>query len=236
MLDVQQLNAGYAGKTVLRNFDLRLADGECAGIIGHNGAGKSTALAAMFGLRTPSSGRVVWNGRDVTRRSPAQHVAAGMAFVSQGARVFTGLTIAENLTIAAFTVKSKATIRRRMAEIYELYPKLAERRKQRAGLLSGGERQTLVLGMALMVEPRLILLDEPFVGLSPIAVAGAVETIRNLNVSRGTMVIMVDQNAKAVLQVVSRAYVLRAGQVARSLDPAELRSEDSLRKIVLTET
>jgi len=236
MLDVTGLEAGYGGRTILSSFDLHLDERECAGIIGHNGAGKSTALAAMFGLRKPMAGCVIWDGRDLTDRTPAQHVNAGMAFVSQGARVFTGLTVSENLKIAAYLVRSKAEIRRRMEEVFELYPKLAERRRQRAGLMSGGERQTLVLGMALMVNPRLILLDEPFVGLSPIAMTGMVETIRDLNRSRGTMVVIGDQNARAVLQIVQRAYVLRAGQVYTSLDPAELGTEEALRRVVLSET
>ncbi len=235
MLQVHDLSAGYGSKRVVRALTLDVEPGACVGIIGPNGAGKSTSLLAVFGVLHPMSGRVSWDGRDLTHASPAQHVTRGISLVPQGGRVFASLSVDENLAIGGYTLTDRRLVGERVQEVCRLFPVLAERRRQRAGSLSGGERQMLALGMALVVRPRLLLLDEPSIGLAPIVVSAVMDTIQRVNREMGVSVLIVEQNARALLSVVSRVYVMQGGLIRNVLDPAQLQTEDALRQALLVQ-
>ncbi len=233
MLRVEDLAAGYGSKRVVRGLSLEVQAGACVGIVGPNGAGKSTALMAVFGVLRPMAGRVHWGGHDLTHTPPAHHVAQGLALVPQGGRVFASLSVEENLGIGGYTVSDRQLVDERMREVCGLFPVLGERRRQRAGSLSGGERQMLALGMALMIRPRLLLLDEPSIGLAPIVVTSVMQTIQRVNREMGVSVLIVEQNARALLPVVSCVHVMQGGRIRRTLDPAQLQNEDALRQALL---
>ena len=235
MLTVRKLDAFYGKKQVLFGVDLRLPKGGIGAVIGPNGAGKSTVLRALFGLVGERHGAIELDGRDLSRASTLENIGAGIAFVPQGARVFRDLTVEENLRMGGFTV-SAGEFPARRAAVLESFPLLAERGRQRASALSGGERQMLAFGMALMLRPRLLMIDEPSIGLAPKMVAQVFESILRIRDTLGTSVLIVEQQAQQILRVVDSVFVIRAGQLI-SAGPAEkYRVADVLRQVYLGET
>jgi len=234
VLNVVQLDAFYGKKQVLFGIDMALAERRIAAVIGPNGAGKSTVLRAVFGLGPQREGTIRFEERDLSRAAPPQNIAAGIAFVPQGARVFRDLTVAENLRMGGYTLAADA-VATRSDEAMELFPILRERRTQKAGALSGGERQMLAFGMALMLRPRLLLIDEPSIGLAPMLVTQIFETILRIRGERGTSVLIVEQQAQQILRIADEVFVIRAGRLI-SQGPAErYRGADALRQVYLSE-
>jgi branched-chain amino acid transport system ATP-binding protein len=214
LIEVRDLVAGYVpGVDILRGCTLELHDGEIVGVIGPNGAGKSTLIKAMFGLLAVRSGSVFLRGEDVTKASPHALVAMGIGYVPQVGNVFPSLTVNENLEMGTYLRPRE--FRTRAETIDALFPRIAERRKQRAGSLSGGERQMLAMARALMMDPRVLLLDEPSAGLAPVFQDQVFDRVRDINAG-GVAVVMVEQNARRCLQIAHRGYVLDQGRNAHS--------------------
>jgi neutral amino acid transport system ATP-binding protein len=210
LLEVQNVYAGYVkGLDILQGVNFRIYPGELVAVIGPNGAGKSTLAKAIFGLLTPHTGSIVFEGKDIAGLKSDQIVQRGMCYVPQIANVFRSLTVEENLEMGAFVLDQ--SVQAIKDDIFIRFPKLAERRKQRAGTLSGGERQMLAMGKALMLKPSLLLLDEPSAALSPILVNTVFEQIREIN-RGGTAIALVEQNARRALEMADRGYVLEAGR------------------------
>ncbi len=209
VLEVDAATSGYGQMEVVRDLSLRVDEGEIISIIGPNGAGKSTAMKLVFGLLKPWRGSVRFLGEDVGGLAPDKLVRRGMAYVPQVANVFTTLTVEENLEMGAFTLTGPLGERKR--RVYELFPRLHERRRQRAGQMSGGERQMVAMGRALMLDPKLLMLDEPSAGLAPLLVDMIFEKIEEVNAA-GISVLMVEQNARKSLELAHRGYVLAAGR------------------------
>ncbi|MBI6628816.1 ABC transporter ATP-binding protein [Pontibaca salina] len=210
LLDVQSVTAGYGDTEILRDVSMQVRRGEMVSIIGPNGAGKSTLMKTIFGLLHPREGKVFFDGDDISGLHPYQIVERGMCYVPQVSNVFTELTVAENLEMGAFLAK-KGDISARKERIYDYFPRLKERRNQRAGKMSGGERQMVAMGSALMLEPKLVLMDEPSAGLSPKMVGVIFEQIKKINDS-GPAILIVEQNAQLSLQMSDRGYVLASGE------------------------
>jgi branched-chain amino acid transport system ATP-binding protein len=214
ILQVQNLTVYYDSVLALDNISLGINDGEIVAMIGPNGAGKSTALKAMCGLLRPQSGNIFFRGENIKGKQPYQLVEKGLCLVPEGRRVFTSMTVLENLEMGAFIVVSgqKSGVRKRIENIFELFPVLRERQKQRAGTLSSGEQQMLAIGRALMLKPRLLLLDEPSLGLSPNYVDTVFEKIKEIN-RDGTTILLVEQNARMALEYADRGYVFEIGKI-----------------------
>lgn len=210
LLEVRGVTAGYGDTEILRNISMEVGEREIVSIIGPNGAGKSTLMKTIFGLLHPREGSVVFDGHDISRLQPYQIVERGMCYVPQVANVFTDLTVSENLEMGAFLAKTN-DISARMERIYEYFPRLKERRNQRAGKMSGGERQMVAMGSALMLDPKLVLMDEPSAGLSPKMVGVIFDQIRKIN-EAGPAILIVEQNAKLSLEMSDRGYVLASGE------------------------
>jgi len=210
LLEVRNVTAGYGDSEILRDVSIEVREGEMVTIIGPNGAGKSTVMKTVFGLLHPRSGSVHFNGEDISALQPYQIVQRGMCYVPQVANIFTELTVSENLEMGAFLAK-KADIEARKESIYEYFPRLKERRHQRAGKMSGGERQMVAMGSALMLNPKLVLMDEPSAGLSPKMVGVIFEQIEKIN-KAGPAILIVEQNAQLSLRMSDRGYVLASGQ------------------------
>jgi len=234
VLNVDNLNAFYGKKQVLFGIDMILPERRIAAVIGPNGAGKSTVLRAVFGLGPQREGRIRFNDADVTRSTPPQNIAAGIAFVPQGARVFRDLTVFENLRMGGYTLASDA-LAARSNEAMNLFPVLRERSTQKAGALSGGERQMLAFGMALMLRPRLLLIDEPSIGLAPMLVRQIFDTIIRIRDELGTAVLIVEQQAQQILRVADQVLVIRAGRLISQGPVENYRGEDTLRQIYLSD-
>ena len=211
LLKVEKVTCGYGDMQVLTEVSIAVGRGEVVSIIGPNGAGKSTVMKAVFGLLHPWSGRIEFDGVDISRHEPYEIVATGMCYVPQVANVFTELTVDENLDMGAF-VRADDQVGARKQQIFELFPRLYERRRQKAGKMSGGERQMVAMGSALMLDPKLILLDEPSAGLAPKMVDHIFERIITVNREFGIAVMMVEQNAKQSLQMAHRGYVMASGE------------------------
>jgi branched-chain amino acid transport system ATP-binding protein len=233
MLRVEALNAFYGKKQVLFGIDLELPDGTIGAVIGPNGAGKSTVLRAIFGLVANRSGRVSLHGSDLSRATPVQNIAAGMAFVPQGGRVFRDLTVAENLRMGGYTLDA-ATLAERREAVYLAFPVLAERGRQAAGALSGGERQMLAFGMALMLRPRLLMIDEPSIGMAPKLVTQIFDSVQTIRDDMGTSVLIVEQQARQVLRIADSVIVIRAGEMLSHGPVEDYRGEDVLRQVYLS--
>ena len=211
ILEINNLHAGYGRIKVLRDVSMQLGDSEIICIIGPNGAGKSTVLRAICGILKPMSGNIKFKGQDIGGQRPDEVVRKGICFVPQGRSVFPSLTVEENLEIGAFIRDDKAEVKKDMAEIYNRFPILKERRKQNSATLSGGEQQLLVIGRALILHPRLLLLDEPTLGLAPLFRKMIFEKIMEIN-REGTPTILVEQNAYGALQISHRGYALELGR------------------------
>ena len=211
LLKVDGITCGYGDMQVLTDVSIQVQRGEVVSIIGPNGAGKSTVMKAVFGLLHPWTGKIEFDGVDISRHEPYQIVETGMCYVPQVANVFTELTVDENLDMGAF-VRSDDQVGQRKQQIFELFPRLHERRRQKAGKMSGGERQMVAMGSALMLDPKLILLDEPSAGLAPKMVDHIFERIVHVNRAFNIAVMMVEQNAKQSLQMAHRGYVMASGE------------------------
>jgi branched-chain amino acid transport system ATP-binding protein len=222
LLELDGIESGYGKKTVLQGVALRVHEAEVVTVLGHNGAGKSTTLKTILGLLPARAGQVRFAGKPWANGDAADNVRRGMALVPQGRGVFPDLTVMENLTLGAYTRRDPAGTEARLREVIELFPLLAERRSQRAGTLSGGEQQMLAVGMALMPRPRLMMMDEPSIGLAPVLVQRVLETVRQINRRFGTAIILVEQNIKTALGVADRAYVMKSGRVVLEKPAGEL--------------
>ena len=229
MLTLSGVSAGYGSFPALFDLSLDVAIGEAVGVVGPNGAGKTTLMRVISGLVPSRGGELVFEGTPLTGRRAHQIVAHGIAHVPEGRRIFPGLTVAENLKMGAFLPPARRAYRQSLERVYGLFPVLAERRAQRAGSLSGGEQQMLAIGRALMSRPKLILLDEPSMGLAPVMVFRLFDLIRRVR-AEGYTILVVEQNVRQVLKLVDRAYLLEVGRI-RMEGRAELLSEqDFVRK------
>ncbi len=232
MLKVENLNVSYGAIQALRNISLTVEDGEVVSLIGANGAGKTTTLHAITGLIEVASGAVEYNGRDLRKTRNSDIITIGMAHVPEGRHVFTRMTVQENLEMGAFILKDKPAIKKNMDMVYEYFPRLKERRKQLAGTLSGGEQQMLATGRALMSNPRIVLMDEPSMGLSPLLVKEIFKIVRTLH-ENGITVLLVEQNAKMALTISDRAYVLETGAITMSGKASDLLKDENVKKAYL---
>jgi branched-chain amino acid transport system ATP-binding protein len=233
LLSTEQLELAYGQVSVCRDISLRIDTGEIVALIGANGAGKSTTLRAIAGVLTPRRGSISFCGRDITAMASHERTNLGIALVPEGRHVFPFLTVRENLELGGFkNRRDTAKIRRMIDEIFEMFPRLSERSGQNAGTLSGGEQQMLVLGRAMMSEPRLLCLDEPSLGLAPIVVQDIFRTIRAINAA-GTSVLLVEQNARYALETASRGYVLQTGSVIVGGTCADLKQDSRVREAYL---
>ena len=225
LLALRSLRAGYLRDVpVLDGVDLEVRRGEIVTLLGRNGAGKSTAIRAICGLLKPSSGEIRFNDVNIAGRDPAAIVKSGIAVVPEGRRVFASLTVEENLTIGAYSHRSGVVPRPSLERLFTTFPRLAERRAQRAGTLSGGEQQMVAMGRALMADPRLLLLDEPSMGLAPMLIETIFDMI-NILVQSGITILLVEQNASTALDIADRAYVLERGRIVVSGMASDLRSD-----------
>ncbi|MCF0129349.1 MAG: ABC transporter ATP-binding protein [Pseudobutyrivibrio sp.] len=234
MLEVKDLVVNYGVIQALKGISFEVEEGEIIALIGANGAGKTTTLQTISGMLTPKSGRVLLEGVDVTKVPGHKIVSMGMAHVPEGRRVFSQLTVLENLKMGAYTRKDKAEIAKSLEEVFKSFPRLEERQSQLAGTLSGGEQQMLAMGRALMSKPSIILMDEPSMGLSPIFVEEIFNIIKKVSAS-GTTVLLVEQNAKKALAIANRAYVLETGNIVLSGDAKDLMDDPSIKKAYLGE-
>lgn len=232
LLEATEITAGYGGVDILRGVSVRVQPGEIVSIIGPNGAGKSTLMKSLFGLLPVRTGQVLLDGDDITAVPPERLVRRGMCYVPQTDNVFPSLTIRENLEIGGFARDGGRG--ERLEQVFALLPTLAERPNERAGRLSGGQRQLLALGRALMLDPRLLLLDEPSASLSPKMVEMVFDKVLEINAT-GTAILMVEQNARQALALSHRAYVLAAGENRLDGDAAELLRSDEVRRLYLGE-
>jgi len=232
LLSIENLKVSYGGIHAVKGIDLTVAPGELVALIGSNGAGKTTTLKALAGLLHPASGKIHYNGKSLHNIPAHQRVRDGMALVPEGRGVFARLSVEENLQMGAYTRDNKAAIAHDMQRIYELFPRLAERRAQLAGTLSGGEQQMVAMGRAMMSQPKLLMLDEPSMGLAPMMVAKIFETIRNIS-AQGVSILLVEQNAKLALEAAQRGYVLESGLIMLSDSAANLLGSDAVRRAYL---
>lgn len=233
LLNVENLTVSYGGIRALRGISFTVEEGEVVTLIGANGAGKSTTLKTICGLVRPQEGTVSYQGEMLNKLAPHQIVAKGISQVPEGRRVFTRLSVLENLEMGAYT-RNKQEMRQSLASVFERFPRLKERRAQLAGTLSGGEQQMLAMGRALMSKPRLLLLDEPSMGLAPMLVREIFAIITEIN-RAGTTILLVEQNANMALSIARRAYVLETGQIVLSGSAAEMASNPDVRKAYLGE-
>lgn len=235
LLEVDRVNAYYGHIHALKEVSLEVAQGEIVTMIGANGAGKSTLLRTISGLLKPRSGSIRLEGQELTELAAHEIVAKGVVQVPEGRRIFGQLTVTENLEMGAFTRRDKRGNRANLERVFELFPRLKERRRQVAGTLSGGEQQMLAMGRALMAEPMVLLLDEPSMGLAPVLVESVFDTIRKLH-SEGTTILLVEQNARMALQVADRGYVLQTGSVVLTDTAENLARHEGVREAYLGET
>ncbi len=234
MLKVTDLNVYYGVIQAIKGVSFEVNEGEVIALIGANGAGKTTILHTITGLVEAKSGKVEFEGKDITRMPGHKIVSLGMAHVPEGRRVFSDLTVLENLKMGAYTQKDKGVINETLKMIYKRFPRLEERKNQQAGTLSGGEQQMLAMGRALMSQPKIILMDEPSMGLSPIFVNEIFDIIQEVSAA-GTTVLLVEQNAKKALGIADRAYVLETGKIALEGAAKDLLNNDSVKKAYLGE-
>ena len=234
MLEVKDLQVYYGMIQAIKGISFEVNQGEVIALIGANGAGKTTILHTVTGLIAPKAGSIVFEGQDITKIPAHKIVSLGMAHGPEGRRVFAQLSVYDNLKMGAYTRKDKYEIEESLEMVYKRFPRLEERKNQMAGTLSGGEQQMLAMGRALMSKPKIILMDEPSMGLSPIFVNEIFDIIQEVSAS-GTTVLLVEQNAKKALSIADRAYVLETGNIALEGDAKVLMNDDSIKKAYLGE-
>ncbi len=232
LLEVTNLNAGYGYLQILRDVSLHINKGEYVGIVGPNGAGKSTFMKTVAGLLSPMSGRVMFNGEDITGLSGSDVSRKGIAFVSEEMNLFVNMTVQENLYMGAYNIKEKKRQNERLEFVFELFPRLAERKKQLAGTMSGGERKMLAIGRGMMSDPSLMLVDEPSFGLAPQLTANVFESLDVL-MKNGVTILLVEQNVTKTLAVTHRGYVLENGKIVLEGKSADLAEDSYVRKVFL---
>lgn len=233
VLEVEGLSSHYGPVRAIHQIDLRVGAGELVAIVGGNGAGKTTLLHTLSGLQSTSGGVIRFGGEDITRWPPHRIVAAGVCQVLEGRQVFAPLSVEDNLRLGAYRQRrDPAWVRREQERVYSLFPILAERRQQPAGTLSGGQQQMLAIGRALLGRPRLLLLDEPSMGLAPLLVEEIFRIIVELNAG-GVTVLLVEQNARAALAIAKRGYILETGRIAKTAPAADLLADDDVRRAYL---
>ncbi len=234
LLEVTGLEVFYGVIQAIKGISFEVSQGEVIALIGANGAGKTTTLQTITGLIPSKAGKIVYDGKDITKIPGHKLVSMGVAHVPEGRRVFAQLSVLQNLKLGAYTRNDKNELEETLKKIYARFPRLEERKNQPAGTLSGGEQQMLAMGRALMSHPKLIVMDEPSMGLSPIYVNEIFDIIQSIN-KEGTTVLLVEQNAKKALSIANRAYVLETGTIVLSGDADELMNDDSVKKAYLSE-
>ena len=234
LLEVKNLEVSYGVIRALKSISFHVDEGEIVSLIGANGAGKTTTMQSIMGLIPIKSGTVIYDGKDITKTPGYKLVSLGMSQVPEGRRVFQELTVYENLVLGAYTKKDKAKIKEDIEEICTMFPRLGERRKQVAGTLSGGEQQMLAMGRAMMSHPKLLMLDEPSMGLSPLLVDQVFDIIKDYH-KKGVTVLLVEKNAKKALSIADRAYVLETGRITISGKASDLINDEKVRKAYLGE-
>ena len=234
LLEIKDLEVNYGVIKAIKGVSFDVNEGEIIALIGANGAGKTTILHTITGLIQAKKGSIVFDGKELTKTPPHKIVSMGMAHVPEGRRIFQQLSVLENLKLGAYTRKDKSEIASTLKMVYERFPRLEERKNQVAGTLSGGEQQMLAMGRALMSKPRIILMDEPSMGLSPLLVSEIFDIIKVINES-GTTVLLVEQNANKALSIADRAYVLETGKITLSGDAKDLINDESVKKAYLGE-
>ena len=232
MLEIKDLFVSYGMMEVLHGISLKVEDRELVSVIGPNGAGKSTLIKTVMGLVKPTSGTVLYNGQDITRLPAHKRAGLGIGYVPEGRRVFAKLTVAENLRMGAYELKDKKKIAQNMERVFEIFPRLGERKDQLASTMSGGEQQMLAISRALMLSPRMLLIDEVSMGLMPIMVNTCFDVIKKLN-EQGITILVVEQNANKALKVADRGYVLETGNIVLSDTAENLRRDDTVQKAYL---
>jgi branched-chain amino acid transport system ATP-binding protein len=232
LLELTNIHTYYGHTHALKGISLNVSEGEVVTLIGANGAGKSTTLRTISGMAKTKQGQVLYSGKPITKQQPEQIVALGIGHVPEGRRIFPRLSVEENLEVGAFLLSDKKVLAQRKETVFGLFPRLHERRSQKGGTLSGGEQQMLAMGRALMQDPKLLLLDEPSMGLAPVLVDFIFETIGSLN-RAGTTILLVEQNARMALQVAHRGYVLQTGQIILSGLAAELAAKPEVQAAYL---
>lgn len=232
MLELRDVSAGYGPVQVLRDVSLSVNEGEVVGLVGANGAGKSTTLKTILGLLPATTGSITFLGERIDQLPSYERVARGIAGVPEGRRVFPYMTVLENLELGAYTITDKETIRQRLEYVYDMFPILARRRNQLAGTMSGGEQQMVAIARALMSGPKLLMLDEPSLGLAPKIVGQVLETVRELARS-GLTILLVEQNVRKCLEVAQRAYVLENGRIVLGDSSETLMADDRVREAYL---
>ena len=232
LLEVKNLEVYYGVICALKGISFEVNEGEIVSLIGANGAGKTTMMQSVVGLLPKKNGTVIFDGQDITKTPCHKIVQLGMTQVPEGRRIFQELSVYENLMMGAYTVKDQQKFKTEVEKVYDLFPRLAERRNQIAGTLSGGEQQMLAMSRALMINPKLLMLDEPSMGLAPILVEQIFDIIKQLH-KQGTTILLVEQNASKALEIADRAYVLETGSITATGTGAELASSDEVRKAYL---
>ncbi|MDR1095242.1 MAG: ABC transporter ATP-binding protein [Spirochaetaceae bacterium] len=235
MLKLESLSVFYGGIHALRGIDLEVADGKIITLIGANGAGKSTMLNTAMGLVKAAEGRILWDGEDLSGKDTKEIVSRGLVMVPEGRHVFPNLTVEENLRLGAYRRSDKAAIKADREKCYALFPRLKERQRQPAGTLSGGEQQMLAVARGIMTSPKLLMLDEPSLGLAPIISAMIFDIVRDIN-KTGTTVLLIEQNARAALEIADYAYVLETGVITMQDSGKTLLNDDRIRKAYLGES
>ncbi|HET9000859.1 MAG TPA: ABC transporter ATP-binding protein [bacterium] len=234
MLEVTDLRVSYAGEVIaLQGVSLSVRDGEAVALVGSNGAGKTTLLRALAGVLDAGGGEVRFDGRPITHVPASERVQLGIALVPEGRRLFSRLKVRENLILGTYTNKDRAHRARRLEFVFSLFPVLSERADQRAGTLSGGQQQMLAIARALMLDPKLLMLDEPSLGLSPVLVDQIMEALQKLHREQGMTILLVEQNVPAALELCERGYVLQTGRMVSHGSSAELLATDLVRKSYL---
>jgi branched-chain amino acid transport system ATP-binding protein len=235
VLEVEDIQTFYGSIQALKGISLDVREGEIVTLIGANGAGKSTTLRSINGLNRPQKGRIRFQGRDITSEPAHEIVKMGISQAPEGRKLFPRMTVLENLQMGAFQRRDRAKMREDLDRVYELFPRLAERKSQKAGTLSGGEQQMVAIGRALMARPKLLLLDEPSMGLAPIFVERIFEIIKEIN-QQGIPILLVEQNALMALDVAQRGYVMETGRIALADEAKKLRQNEDVRRTYLGAT
>lgn len=232
MLEIKDLYVSYGMMEVLHGISLEVKDEELVSVIGPNGAGKSTLIKTVMGLVKPTSGQILYNGEDITKIPAHKRAAMGIGYVPEGRRVFGKLSVEDNLKMGAYELKDKAQIAKNIQKVYDIFPRLGERKNQLAGSMSGGEQQMLAIGRALTLNPKTILIDEVSMGLMPIMVNTCFDVIKKLN-DEGITILVVEQNANKALKVADRGYVLETGNIIISDTAEHMRNDDTVKKAYL---
>ncbi len=227
MLEFENVEVFYGKIQALRGITVRVEEGEIVSLLGNNGAGKTTTLSAASAIVKSHAGRISFAGQDITKAKPWEVVAAGLIHVPEGRRIFSTLSVMENLQLGGYLVKDRGSVQKRIADVLELLPLLAERRNQQGGTLSGGEQQMLAIGRALIAGPKMLMLDEPSMGLAPLIVAQVMQVIKEVN-ANGTTVLLVEQNARAALKITSRGYVIESGVTTLTGTGSELLADSRI--------